>query len=164
MRMQDGYSKMVPFQQDTQICGQVGREKIGKDRIINDRWTPNNSTVCWTISYTERDNSGNKYEGDLIASRLRHGPEKAPGLWESAHSNHGSEDVVYTLLGVTARTIWREEESCGKHKITAYKKEAIVLVSAAWIGWCRRWNKEDEPQDEDTSAVVIGLRLDVRIR
>jgi len=37
MRMQDGCSKMVPFKQDTEIYGQVGREKMRKDTIINDR-------------------------------------------------------------------------------------------------------------------------------
>jgi hypothetical protein len=64
--------------------------------------------------------------GTSCVSRLRHGPKKAPGLRESAHSNHGPEDVVYYLL-VTAWTMWREEESCRKHEITAYKKGGIYI-------------------------------------
>jgi hypothetical protein len=35
--MQDEYSKMVPFHEDTEIYGQVGRERVGGDTIIDDR-------------------------------------------------------------------------------------------------------------------------------
>ena len=117
---------MVLFQKDTKIYGQVGREKMGMNTItmIVERRVYHG--VLKYKLYRTRLFRKQIRGGTHCISRLRHGPEKAPRLRESAHSNHGSEDVVCTLLGVTAWTIGREEESCGKHQITAYKKSNCI--------------------------------------
>ena len=100
---------------------------------------------------------GTVHYGTYCIPRLWHRPVEAPRFGESAHGNHRSENVD-ALFALAAWAVWCEEKSCSKHEIAAQRRQLKSVSDDAWE------EQENKPQYKDTSAMVIGLRLNVGVR